>query len=141
MNKTTVDSLVESLKQKGFRVTAARRGMLEVFLSHHVPQTASELIEKLEQKKIAADKTTVYREVAFLVEQGIVRDVDFGDGQKRYERADEHHHHLICSNCQSVEDIEVDKDIGRIERAIAKRTKFVIQRHLFEFFGLCQRCA
>jgi len=141
MPSSTLDSLLQTLKEKGFRLTSARRGLLEIFVSSKFPLTANELLTQLKAQKISADKTTVYRELPFLVEQGMIRDVDFGDGQRRYERADEHHHHVVCSNCNRVEDIEVDKDIARIEKAVAERTKFQILKHSFEFFGLCQKCS
>ncbi len=103
--------------------------MLHIFGSAASPISALDLL-----KKIKVNKTTIYRELDFLVDLGLVNEVDFGDRTKRYELKDlKHHHHLICLNCKKVADVNIKESFN-----VPKNFKVV--RHNLEFFGYCQNC-
>jgi len=74
---------------------------------------------------------------------GIVQRFDFGDSIARYElvrhEADEHHHHLICTDCAKVVEIE-ECFPAELERRIASGNGFASIRHKLEFFGVCPDC-
>ncbi|HMR01620.1 MAG TPA: transcriptional repressor, partial [Candidatus Gracilibacteria bacterium] len=87
------------------------------------------------------NKTTIYREVYFLLEQNILVEIDFGDRKKRYESASsEHHHHIICLKCSKVQDIQLESDLSEDQKKIEQETNFKITNHSLEFFGLCNTC-
>lgn len=89
--------------------------------------------------KVSANKTTVYRELYGFLSDKLVSEVDFGDGKKRYEwNKKNHHHHLVCKKCGKIEDVEINEKeiLGKIN----KRSKFKIENHSMEFFGLCNFC-
>ena len=96
-------------------------------------------------KKIVRLLTKVNRpiDVNFLVEKllsvGVLTEVDFGDGKKRYElKSLGHHHHLICQKCGKLEDINLDENILMLE--VHKHSKFEVKSHNLEFFGICVGC-
>jgi Fe2+ or Zn2+ uptake regulation protein len=128
---------VKTLKERGFRMTPVRSSMLELFGKQHEPISA----EAICTHQPDAHKTTIYRELAFFEEQGLIRKIDFGDGIRRYELAErEHHHHLICVSCKKITDIRLKHDLEIQERTISRRTGFKILNHALEFFGLCPSC-
>lgn len=87
------------------------------------------------------DKTTVYREIAFLKTLEMVREIQFGEGQQRYELTPEdHHHHIVCVRCRRVDDIVLENDLDTAEKEIARLKSFRVMSHSLEFFGLCSRC-
>ncbi|MCA9373845.1 MAG: Fur family transcriptional regulator [Candidatus Gracilibacteria bacterium] len=132
---------IESLRQKGFRITNIRRKLIEIFSTGKKPLSVQELIEKLAKSDITANKTTIYREVYFLLEQDILVEIDFGDRKKRYESAEsEHHHHIICLKCSKVQDIHLESDLSEDQKKIEQETNFTITNHTLEFFGLCNTC-
>ncbi len=99
-----------------------------------LPVDANFLIEKLK-----VNKTTVYRQVDKLIRDNKITEVELGDGKKRYELKDlRHHHHLVCNDCGKIEDVELDEKI--ILKELSKKSDFKIERHSFEFFGLCVNC-
>lgn len=103
--------------------------------------TAMELKTKLEAKSIKVNKTTVYREVEFFKNEGLLSEVDLGDQVKRYElHSDDHRHHLVCVKCQKVEDIVLEGDLEALESHIKKSRNFQVLRHSLEFFGVCSAC-
>ena len=131
----------EELRSRGFRITAAREAILEILSKGHKPLSASEVHESLLKQRTKSDRVTVYRELDFLEKQGVIQAVQFQDRNRRYELASlEHHHHLICQECKSVEDVSIKEDLEIQERAIEKQKNFKIMRHSLEFFGLCANC-
>ncbi len=74
---------------------------------------------------------------------GLVKRFDFGDGVARYELVasgeDGRHHHLICTRCANVVEIE-DCFPRALEEEIDRRHGFAAVTHKLEFFGLCPCC-
>jgi Fur family ferric uptake transcriptional regulator len=74
---------------------------------------------------------------------GMVKRFDLGDGVARFELLaegdDGHHHHLVCTGCTAVIEIE-QCSIRRREQQIAARHGFKAVTHKLEFFGLCPEC-
>ena len=54
-------------------------------------------------------------------------------------RPDEHHHHLICSDCGTVIDF-IDCDLGGLESRLSQDNHFEIDGHILEFIGRCREC-
>ena len=114
--------------------------MLEIFTRNPTPLTTRDIILKLKQNHLNPNKTTVYREIEFLNNLGLITGVDFGEGKKRYELTRKHHHHIICIKCKTIKDISLEKDLGLDSSKIIKTTGFKPISHSLEFFGLCKNC-
>lgn len=78
-----------------------------------------------------------------LEQERMVQRFDFGDGGARFELLGEgddgHHHHLICTRCAVVVEIE-ECFPHEVEQQIATRNGFQKVTHRLEFFGVCPRC-
>lgn len=126
--------------ENGRRMTKARAAISALLSGARSPLSVAELLESLAKQRIRADKTTVYREIAFLEAQHVVRQIQFKDRVKRYELAHGHHHHLVCVECGAVTDVALGGDVDALEKRITKKTGFAIQDHSLEFFGVCKEC-
>lgn len=85
--------------------------------------------------------TTVYRAVETLLKLDLIQAVDFGDGEKRYERVEpgDHHHHLLCTSCMN--SIHLDQCfIDKLVQNVEARHQFKVRTHVLEIFGLCGEC-
>ena len=134
-------SIVDQLKHKGFRTTKIRTSIINFFLDAKLPLSASDLLDFFENDKTTVNKTTVYRELEFLVKNNVIKEIEFGDRKKRYELdTGDHHHHLICLNCNKVQEIELESDLTSEEKKIEKEKDFQIVNHSLEFFGYCKNC-
>lgn len=132
---------IKSLKEKGHKITEARIAICKTLEVGSRPLSVQDILAILSKKKIMADKTTVYREIAFLLREGLIVEIRFQDRKKRYEVAEQdHHHHVVCTSCDSVEDVEIEDDLEKQERVIARQKGFKILSHSLEFFGLCESC-
>ena len=133
--------LIEQLKKNGSKITKARSLLIEILEKNHIPLTETEFRKNLSKSRVSINKTTIYRQLAYLKDKNMIKEVDFGDGKKRYElNSKNHHHHLICTNCNSIDEIRAKDDISYIEKKINKQKQFKVIDHSLEFFGLCQAC-
>lgn len=89
------------------------------------------------------DLATVYRSMHLLEETGMVKRFDFGDGISRFELLEEgddgHHHHLVCTRCSDIVEIE-ECSMHPLEEEIARNNGFKAVTHRLEFFGICPKC-
>ncbi len=129
---------LELLAQSTLRITGPRRAMLEVLAREHGPFTIEEIHAKLAVG--TCDLVTLYRSLAALEELGIVRRCDFGDGAQRFEIGGNHHHHIICRRCHSVQVVEAECLVEPLEQA-AREAGFSKVSHALEIFGICPRCS
>lgn len=136
----TSSQIVDQLRTEGHRITPIRGRILELLSQSKAPVSAPDLIESFKSSGVNVNKTTIYRELEFLLQKQLVNEVEFGDGKKRYEIDNGHHHHIVCLNCGKVEDVSLDADLSIEEKKIEKETGFKIKSHSLEFFGYCKDC-
>lgn len=140
-----VIKLKENLKEKGYKLTPQRRSIVDSIIDNEGKHlTAEEIYDHVKIDCPEIGLATVYRTIILLEELGIVSKLDLGDGCSRYELVHDEeshqHHHLVCSDCGKV--IEVEGDLLEvIERNIEEKYKFIIQNHSLKFFGKCSECA
>lgn len=130
----------KELRDADLKVTPARLGVLEVLEKTDLPVDVSAVIAYLEKHYVRADVVTVFRILKTLTEKGIVRPIQFNEGKLRYEYAGKpEHHHFVCDNCGTVEDVD-DCNVDVLIKQISKKKGMLVKRHSLEFFGLCVRC-
>ncbi len=140
MRHLQTDFIFEMLRKRGLKATPERKEILTVLRKQRHPLTIQEIHGALSSTSI--NQATVYRTLARLVEVGIARCVDFLHGHRHYELSDARdHHHLVCTNCGVVEDIQgcIAKKSAR--EALRTSMRFSkVTGHSFELFGLCKKC-
>ncbi len=137
-----LESIIETLRSKGFRITKVRRSIIETLADAPQPLSALELLQLLKTTHAKLNKTTIYRELDFLVSNSLVSQIDILEGMKRYElvTSSHHHHHLVCTDCNVIQCVEMENDLDVLEQKIQSRHKFTVKSHILEFFGRCSQC-
>ncbi len=136
----------EILKTKGCKITTARLAILKIFSKSKNPLNAESVYKKLKRTQKNINEVTVYRTLSSFTDNGILKRIDLRKNSTYFELVSEHHHHIICMNCDAVEDfknLEIEKALERIVGKLSQFThKFKsIQEHSLELFGLCRVCA
>jgi len=128
--------------QKGLRHTAQRSHILDVFIGSEKHLAVQELYDMVRKKHKSIGYATVARTVKLMLEAGVCREVDFGDGVTRFEHkfGHQHHDHLICTVCGRFEEIFSGK-LEKIQDELVKQHGFIQQFHKMDIFGLCSNCA
>jgi len=139
--KSAEKKLTSVLKQRGYRLTPQRRAVLSVVALSHEHLTPAAIYEKVHQEHPGIGLVTIYRTLEILAELGLICEVHAGGNCRSYlvRRPAEHHHHLICSDCDAVVDF-ADCDLSGLEERLSRETNFKIESHLLEFLGRCQNC-
>jgi Fur family transcriptional regulator, ferric uptake regulator len=133
--------LIGFLKQKGLKQTDQREKILDIFLSNVKHVSADELHATIRKSDPRIGFSTVYRTLKILTECGLAREVNFGDGRARFERALDkgQHGHLICTNCGKTEEFAI-ATIEKSIKQISTNVGFRPLGHRLEVYGLCKRC-
>jgi Fe2+ or Zn2+ uptake regulation protein len=79
--------LTDYLRQKGLKQTSQRFFILDKFLSAKRHLSADEIHAMIREQNPKIGFSTVYRTLKLFTECGIAREVNFGDGRARFERA------------------------------------------------------
>jgi Fur family ferric uptake transcriptional regulator len=133
--------ILAKLSASQHRLTKARIALVEIFSTATQPLSLAELAQSLRQRGVTVHKATLYRELNFFLDQGLIHKVDFKDATPRFEYlAEAHHHHVVCVTCKQVEDIADDRQLVAWEQSVKQKTKFTILSHTLELFGLCKKC-
>lgn len=115
------------------RMTPLRQQILEL-LSHEHMLSAMQLLDKLQREGQEVNKTSVYRSLEFLQNEGLICQHQFDLKEAVYERRDHHHDHLVCSFCGKIQESECSvhppKEIDG----------FTIDHHHLTLFGTCAEC-
>ncbi|OGE30997.1 hypothetical protein A2631_04930 [Candidatus Daviesbacteria bacterium RIFCSPHIGHO2_01_FULL_44_29] len=136
-----LSEIVAKIKQAGFKQTKVRSALLKSLLQTRTPLSVPELELNLSNQGLKANKSTLYREITFLKEQGIIKEIQLGEDKKRFEiEGETHHHHLVCIKCEDILDYELERELDEEEQKITKNTHFKVLNHSLEFFGLCKTC-
>ncbi len=143
MDNVKID-LKSELKEKGYKVTSQRQAVLNVIIDNAGKHLSTEEIYDLvKAKNPEVGIATVYRTLSLLDSMNLVYKLDFDDGCSRYElnnRKEYHrHHHLICTKCGNVEEVEEDL-LDSLEEQIKKKNGFRVQDHKVKFYGFCKEC-
>lgn len=82
---------------------------------------------------------TVYRNLNLLRSQNQILELTCGRYSCRYDGNPENHYHFVCKICGKVYDLGVSL-IKNLEKKISEKTKFKIESHKLEFYGICKNC-
>jgi len=133
--------IMQSLKKNGFRQTPQRRIVLKVFLEMKGHPSTEEIHEEIQRRGYKTSMATTYRTIKALVETGMVRKLEFGDGQGRYERHEGRgqHLHLVCERCGRTFEAPTDT-VDALFEGLAEDRAFALHSHTTYLYGLCGMC-
>jgi Fur family ferric uptake transcriptional regulator len=132
-------NVIETLRQRHFRITPQREMIIDALLSgeHHL--TAEEIFEQVQTRTKAVNIATIYRTLDLLVEQGIASRTDLG-GQVVYSPAGHGPHiHLVCRHCSYVIDADA-KVLAALDEQLQRDYGFTADLRHISLFGTCAEC-
>jgi Fur family ferric uptake transcriptional regulator len=133
-------TIIETLRQRGYRVTPQREMIVEVIAHGGRHITAEEAFDQVRTRTRAINIATVYRTLDLLVEEGLASRADLGGGGGVYATVEHGPHvHLVCRQCGQVIDVDVTPFEPLFE-LILDRYGFVCCPQHFAIYGLCAGC-
>ena len=131
---------VRTLRERGVRVTTARRAVLAALLDHPDHVSADDLAAAVQADHPDVHLSTVYRTLEAFERLGVVTHVHLGHGRAIYHLTDEVHHHAVCERCNAVVELPADLFDDLRER-LRREHRFEADPHHFALIGLCSACA
>ena len=124
---------------KSIRHSKQRDRIIEILKQTKTHPTATWIYNELKDEFAGLSLGTVYRNLNILIEQGLVKKIDFGSTFDRFEAHIQPHYHFICENCNAIIDLDVPVD-DALNTKIAGATGLTPSSHRIEFFGICNDC-
>src|SRR4249920_4277239 len=132
---------LDRLRPAGTKRSSKRDLIVNVFLKQEGHLSADDLVDLIRREDQRISRATVYRTLQWMVDAGVARKVDFGEGRFRFEHSYRHprHFHLICKTCnQSFEFLS--SDIEALIEEVAGARQFEPAQSVLQVFGTCENC-
>jgi Fur family ferric uptake transcriptional regulator len=129
------------LTPTGGKRSSKREQIVNFFLRQEGHLSADDLVDLIRKEDHRISRATVYRTLQWMVDAGIARKVDFGEGRFRFEHSyrQPRHFHLICKTChRSFEFLSSDIE-GLVEEVAAARN-FTASQSVVQIYGTCEEC-
>src|SRR3982751_4367584 len=129
------------LRLEGGKRSSKRARIVQLFLRQEGHISADDLVDRIRAEASGIGRATVYRTLQWMVDAGIARKVDFGDGRSRYEPSYRHprHFHLICTTCYRSSEF-LSSDVESLIDEVAAARRFAATQQVVQIYGTCEDC-
>ena len=129
------------LKPAGGKRSSKREQIVNVFLRQEGHLSADDLVDLIRREDRRVSRATVYRTLQWMVDAGIARKVDFGEGRFRFEHSyrQPRHFHLICKTCHRSFEF-LSSDIETSIEEVAGARSFTAAQSVVQIYGTCEEC-
>jgi Fur family transcriptional regulator, ferric uptake regulator len=132
---------LERLRPAGTKRSSKRDLIINVFLRQEGHLSADDLVSLSKREDQRISRATVYRTLQWMIDAGIARKVDFGEGRFRFEHSYRHprHFHLICKDCNRSYEF-LSSDIEALVEEVATARGFQARQSVVQIYGTCESC-
>lgn len=129
--------VLERLEDAGYRLTAARRRLLDFLGGQEDGLSAEEVVAQMP----STGRATVYRTLRLLVQQHLLCKLPIDGGAPRYVLSSRlaHHHHVICVGCGRVREFR-ESVIEKVLKGLQGPEGDVVVGHHMEVYIQCASC-
>ena len=131
----------------GIAVTHQRQVLFEVMQSIPGHPSPEEVYDQVQARIPSISLATVYKNIHLFIASGLFREVSLHHGSLRVEMNDRPHHHMVCTQCKAIFDLdlELDVDLGvTVDAGLARPQQlphgFVAERFSVDVLGRCAAC-
>lgn len=115
--------------------------MLDILDNSKQPIAAEEVYNRLREKGISINLSTVYRSLDILTNKNLVTKLSVVDDNKSLFEFNKmvHNHYLFCRGCKSIVAVNYCP-LEAYEEALEQETHFKISGHKLVIYGFCSQC-
>ena len=130
------------MNSKQERMTRQRKVIIEELSKVKSHPTAYDIYEMVRSKLPQISLGTVYRNLEHLSSRGMIRKLDMGKDQRRFDATMDEHMHIRCLSCGKVEDLSLNPslDIITMIKNVSSQSGYEVLGCKMEFHGICPRC-
>ncbi len=136
-----IDEVLAILRERGHRISAACRLVLEALFAADGPASAQFIAASLQGRDSAPDPASVYRNLERLERLGVVKHVHLGHGPGLYMLVGAGgREFLACERCGRVRSLDPG-DLDPVRDQVRERFGYEARFDHFPIIGLCPGCA
>jgi Fur family transcriptional regulator, peroxide stress response regulator len=126
---------------EGVRKTRQREVIIEELKKLRTHPSADELYERVRKRLPRVSLGTVYRNLETLSKEGIIRRLEHGRAQMRFDGVPDEHQHIRCERCGRVDDVPFGAELTENDGEIMRSTGYQGIERRVEFVGVCPACS
>ena len=123
----------------GLTATHQRQVLYEVMQTMPGHPSPEEVYARVKKRVPAVSLATVYKNIHLFVETGVLKELSMHHGSIRVELNGHPHHHMVCSHCKAIVDIE-EKDLGVMPAVHELPGGFQVEHYSIDVIGICAAC-
>jgi len=120
-------------------MTRQRRTILEILGREHWHPSGDEVYRLARRRLPRISLGTVYRNLDLLSEQGLIRRIELGGRQRRFDGRLAPHCHVRCIVCAHIEDVMYRPPVS-LGKAAAQLEGWEVSEYMLELMGRCPGC-
>ena len=129
----------ELCAEHGLAATHQRQVLYEVMQTMPGHPSPEEVYARVKELIPAISLATVYKNIHLFVERGVLKEVSMHHGSLRVELNSHIHHHMVCSHCKAITDIE-EHELGPLPALQRLPGGFQAERYAIDVIGICAAC-
>lgn len=127
--------------ERAVRYSKKREAILSAICGTSCHPSAEWVYKQLKPQHPDLSLGTVYRNLAFLQEHGLIQSVGVVQGQERFDGLTAPHSHFVCNCCGTVLDLPGIYSDGELDGAVSRQYGLAVDRHELTFYGFCSSCS
>lgn len=126
--------------------TRQKRDLLRFLKEHSLENfSVDDVVFKMQDQGVRVGRSTVYRYLEFLADQGNVRKYQNAQGITQYQHVEDdgscaHHFHMMCKRCGMLMHVNCDL-MSSLTRHISEEHGFSLDPRETVLVGMCAKCA
>ena len=134
-----LEALESRCRERKLPLTVQRRVVYQNLIRRDDHPTADQLFAATRESIPGISRATVYRVLETLVEMDLARRVAHDGPAARFDGNLRRHHHMVCSQCGSIADVE-DPGLRLRVPASVSGGGFSVTGYMVNLQGVCKRC-
>lgn len=118
------------------RLTRQRQLILDILKKDFSHPSAEDIYAKVRQKLPKISLATVYRNLNFLVNMGLAREIVIPGGANRFDGHMKDHDHFVCNVCKKIYNVPKYP----LEKSYLPNKDYQIGNFKLDLFGVCAAC-
>jgi Fur family peroxide stress response transcriptional regulator len=129
---------IATLRAHGLQVTYQRLAIYQALYLTKQHPSAETIYQQVRKRFPMISLGTVYKTLEKFYEVGLIQKVSPITEVARYDALTEPHHHLVCLECQSIQD--ADSMDGEPRVTVSEKNGFRVVRQQIVLHGYCPAC-
>ncbi len=135
-----LDEMQSALEHRDVSLTPRRAKVLEILATSDLHPSVSEIHSQVQRRFPSTSLATVYNTIELLKDAGQILEIEFSATPNRYDgRRPEAHPHLVCVECQRIDDMDVSGPAAEFA-SLEAATGYEIVHQRTDYYGICPSC-